>query len=254
LLLTENKKEASKLPPSNLASLDHTDHVVMRKWLAEEYMNWPKTPPTAARSCEPVEIHKQTIPVTYGEDNRFSVRVYDPMRENSCSLRAALIMCHGGGWIHGYPEVDEGKLTADFCQNVPSPDDNIEFSEFFASELRAVVISLDYRLAPEHPFPQPLNDCYETIQWTFDHAAEYRIDTKRIGLWGCSAGGNLAAGIALRDALEHKAPRIAHVNLVVPVTCHPDWYPTILKTPASSERSFGFSGKDKSGLETLWGG
>jgi acetyl esterase/lipase len=124
-------------------------------------------------------------------------------------------------------------------------------ADFFASELRAVIINVDYRLAPEHPFPAPLDDCYEAIQWTIDHAAEYKIDKDRIGLWGCSAGGNLAAGVALRDAMEHQVSRICHANLVVPVTCHPDLYPEELKMGGSST----LSGSEQHGkvLRELWG-
>lgn len=111
-----------------------------------------------------------------------------------------------------------------------------ETAEFFASELRAVVINVDYRLAPENKFPIPLNDCYQAVQWTIDNAATYNINPDRIGLWGCSAGGNLAAAVALRDAKEHNIPRIRHVNLIVPVTCHPDLYPEVLKASGSSGR------------------
>jgi acetyl esterase len=94
-------------------------------------------------------------------------------------------------------------------------------SKYFASELRAVVIGVDYRLAPEYPFPAPLGDCYEALNWTIAHAAEYNIDRERIGLWGASAGGNLGAALALRDSMEHSVSRLRHANLVVTVTCHP---------------------------------
>lgn len=97
---------------------------------------------------------------------------------------------------------------------------------------------MDYRLAPEHKFPLPLNDCYQAVQWTLDHAQDYNIDTSRVAIWGCSAGGNLAAAVALRDAEEHKESRICHVNLVVPATCHPDLYTEGLKAEESSASKF----------------
>jgi acetyl esterase/lipase len=81
----------------------------MRKWLAEEYMTLPRTPPTEARSRSTANIHTETIPTSYGDGNQFSVRVYNPTADDD-GLRPALIMYHGGGWIHGFPEVDEGNL------------------------------------------------------------------------------------------------------------------------------------------------
>ena len=116
-----------------------------------------------------------------------------------------------------------------------------------------MVVNVDYRLAPEHPFPHPHNDCYEAIQWTIDHAAEYRIDRMRVGLWGCSAGGNLAAGAALRDATEHEASRLRHVNLVVPATCYPDLYPPAFRESEASAQKFGGSEDEVLGLRKLWG-
>jgi acetyl esterase/lipase len=130
-------------------------------------------------------------------------------------------------------------------------------SIFFASELRAVVIGVDYRLAPEYQFPAPLNDCFEALNWTVDHAAEYKINPDRIGLWGGSAGGNLAAALALKDSNEHEISRIRHANLVVPATCHPDLYPAILKTSTASMQVFPFVANNVeanlAGVRALWG-
>ena len=68
------------------------------------------------------------------------------------------------------------------------------------------------------------------------------IDTKRVGLWGCSAGGNLAASVALRDSAEHTSARIRHVDLVVPVTCHPSLYPDALESSSASMKRLTFGG------------
>lgn len=129
-------------------------------------------------------------------------------------------------------------------------------SKLFASELRAVVISVNYRLAPEYPFPLPLNDCYAALNWTLDNAADHRIDTKRVAIWGFSSGGNLAAAVALRDSAEHSAPRIKHVNLVVPVICCPALYPPTLTSSGASAMKFGMR-KDAdlsvASLQQLWG-
>jgi acetyl esterase/lipase len=64
------------------------------------------------------------------------------------------------------------------------------------------------------------------------------IDIDRIGLWGCSAGANLAANVALRDSFENEVSRIRHVNLAVPITCHPSLYPPVLKSSNASMSLF----------------
>jgi acetyl esterase/lipase len=131
-----------------------------------------------------------------------------------------------------------------------------ELSKLFASELRAVVIGVNYRLAPEHPFPLPLNDCYTALNWTLDNAGEYMIDPKRVAIWGFSSGGNLAAAVALKDSTENTTPRIKHVNLVVPVTCHPRLYPPTLSSSGASAIKFGTSKEAElylTTLQKLWG-
>jgi acetyl esterase/lipase len=69
--------------------------------------------------------------------------------------------------------------------------------ESWCPSLGLVGVSVDYRLAPETPYPGPLDDCYDALQWTVDHAAELGIDPNRLGLFGVSAGGGLAASLAL---------------------------------------------------------
>lgn len=99
------------MPASTLALINPTDEVAMRKWLVDEYIKWPKTPPATARVRKPVEIQAKTVKIIYGDDNHFAVRVYNPSTQGSC-LRPALLMLHGGGWIHGFPEVEEGNEMA----------------------------------------------------------------------------------------------------------------------------------------------
>lgn len=117
-------------------------------------------------------------------------------------------------------------------------------------------MSVNYRLAPEHTFPYPLDDCYEALNWTLNNAAKYRINRTRIGVWGYSAGGNLAAAVTLRDATENSVSRIKHVNLVVPATCHPRVYSASLKSAGASSQKFG-TGKNSviplSAMQKLWG-
>jgi acetyl esterase/lipase len=103
-----------------------------------------------------------------------SVHVFRPA---SAPPRApALLWIHGGGMVLGDAGQDSG-----FCRGV-------------AEQLNIIVVSVAYRLAPEHPFPAPLEDCYAALQWL---ARQPDIDSARIAIGGASAGGGLAAALAL---------------------------------------------------------
>lgn len=88
-----------------------------------------------------------------------------------------LIYLHGGGWSIGAP-ASHAKLTRQLCVGAD-----------------AVVVSVDYRLAPEHPFPTPLEDCIAAARWTRAHVASYGGDPQRLAIGGDSAGGNLSAAV-----------------------------------------------------------
>ena len=93
---------------------------------------------------------------------------------------------HGGGYIFGSFTMDDAR----FDQWSPA--------------MPCVGVSVEYRLAPETPYPGPLEDCYDGLRWTHEHAAELGVDADRIGIAGVSAGGGLAAALALlaRDRAE----------------------------------------------------
>jgi acetyl esterase/lipase len=105
------------------------------------------------------------------------------------SPRPAVLWIHGGGMCVGTPQI-EAVLSADM-----------------AREVGAVVVSPDYRLAPENPFPAALDDCVATLKWMAEHADELGIDPDRIAVHGVSAGGGLAASIAQRSFDEGIALR-----------------------------------------------
>lgn len=127
---------------------------------------------------------------------KFKIRLYMPEGKGPFP---ALVFIHGGGWVLG---------------DLESHDD---VARTIASRTPAVVVSVDYRLAPETPFPGPLDDCEAALRWTVDHAAELGIDPARVAVGGDSAGGNLAAALALR-ARERKGPKIAFQLLIYPAT------------------------------------
>jgi acetyl esterase len=104
---------------------------------------------------------------------------------------------HGGGFIGG-------DVAVDHAQNL-----------WLARELGVVIVSVDYRLAPEHPFPAPLEDCYAGLVWTAKNADTLGVDPDRIAIHGVSAGGGLCAGLALL-ARDRGGPAIAFQYLGVP--------------------------------------
>lgn len=104
-----------------------------------------------------------------------AMRIYRPQQSLS---GAALVWIHGGGMLTGRAAQDDRVCSA------------------LARKLGLVVFSIDYRLAPRHPFPAALDDCYEAWQWLLGAAHTQGVDTTRIAIAGQSAGGGLAAGLA----------------------------------------------------------
>jgi acetyl esterase len=126
------------------------------------------------------------------------VRVYVPEREGPYPT---LVFYHGGGWVIG------------------DLDTHDETCRVLTNEAECMVVSVDYRLAPEHPFPAPLEDCYTALEWVFDDSLAMQVDTDNVAVGGDSAGGNLAAAVALL-ARDRGGPSIAHQSLMYPVTNH----------------------------------
>lgn len=131
-------------------------------------------------------------------DGDIPVRIYTP--EGSGPF-PALVALHGGGWVIGSVEAHDGS-----CRTL-------------ANEVESVVVSVDYRLAPEHPYPAATEDAYAATQWVAKNGAALNVDPERIAVSGESAGGNLAAVVALM-ARDRGGPRLAFQLLVCPVTDH----------------------------------
>jgi acetyl esterase/lipase len=123
------------------------------------------------------------------------IRIYRPAHA-ACS--PCIFHMHGGGFVLGSAK-----------EMAP-----IHFA--LVRELGCAIVTVDYRLAPETEFPGSIEDCYDALAWTFAHAEMQRIDADRIGVMGESAGGGLAAALALlaRDRGEH---RLAFQHLIYPM-------------------------------------
>jgi acetyl esterase len=138
-----------------------------------------------------------TIPVAGGE---IAARAYSPA---GSSPFPAVIHIHGGAWILGSIDWPTFRAYArDLCAEVP-----------------AVVLAIDYRLAPEAQFPVGLEDCYASLEWLFDHAGELNVDPARVAIAGDSAGGNLAAAVCLM-ARDRGGPDLVAQLLEVPAPDH----------------------------------
>jgi len=133
-----------------------------------------------------------------GPDSPISLKVYEP---NVTGPRPVFVYFHGGGWVCG--------MT----------DGHDQLCRALAGAGECTVVSVDYRLAPEHPFPAALKDCYAATEWVQAHADILGADADRLVIGGSSSGGNLAAGVALR-ARDSDGPNIAHQFLLYPPLQH----------------------------------
>lgn len=127
---------------------------------------------------------------------RENLRIYTPIGVPPFPV---LVFFHGGGWVCGSLDTHDG-----LCRTL-------------ANRAGAVVVSVDYRLAPESRFPAPVEDCYAALEWTAIHAGELGGDASRLAVAGDSAGGNLAAAVALM-ARDRGGPRLALQILIYPIT------------------------------------
>lgn len=112
-----------------------------------------------------------------GDDPPVLVRVYRP--DSLVESAPAMLWMHGGGYVLGTIDIE------------------VPMMQWIAEEIGCVVVAVEYRLAPEHPFPAALNDCYAALEFLFGCAEELRVDTDRIAIAGASAGAGLAASLAL---------------------------------------------------------
>jgi acetyl esterase len=139
------------------------------------------------------DVSDRTIDGPHGS---IPIRIYTPIGDPPFPI---VVFFHGGGFVEG---------------SIESHD---HMARRLALELTAVVVSVDYRLAPEHPFPAGHDDCFAATCWAAQHAAEIKGDATRLIVAGDSAGGNLAATVSLR-ARDEADPAITLQILIYPST------------------------------------
>jgi acetyl esterase/lipase len=161
---------------------DLTDPIAERKSFAALAASVP------ASNTTDMEIEDRTVPA----DPDVAVRIYHPH-----PAQGAIVRLHGGGFVMGDLDTEHPAAAR------------------VADGSGAVVISVGYRLAPEHRFPAALDDAYAVLTWAAEHAAELGIDRERIAVGGHSSGAGLAAAVALR-ARDQQGPLIRFQLLIQP--------------------------------------
>ncbi|MEU0356745.1 alpha/beta hydrolase [Streptomyces cyaneofuscatus] len=175
---------AEPLPPTVLDGLDREGLAALRAARAAA-----ASPPPA----EGVLVADHRLPGPHP----LRVRVYRPHEAARLPL-PCLVWIHGGGLVLGTPETDDARVSR------------------YVLEAGCAVVSVDYRLAPEHPFPVPAEDCYRALRWTAEQAGALGVDAERIAVGGISAGGGLAAATALL-ARDRGGPRLVFQLLLCPM-------------------------------------
>ena len=169
--------------------------------LGEKYLARKAARTPLASDAGNVKTDDRFIPVTDGE---IGIRIYTPDGTGPFPL---LVFFHGGGWMMGDLDSVDAPLRV------------------ISGKSSVIVVSVAYRLSPEYKFPVALNDCYQAVEWTFVNASSLGGDSERIAVGGDSAGGNLAAAVALL-AREQGSPALCFQILIYPVLDLSGEYPS----------------------------
>ena len=170
----------------------------------------------------PNRVQSRDVEIASG----LGARLYVPLA--GAAPLPVLVYMHGGGWVIG------AVATVDpFCR-------------LLSEAARVIIVSVEYRLAPEHPYPAGLEDTLAAAQWALEHAGEWGGDASRIALGGDSAGANLAAAAANRLCGQRGACALQALLLLYPVTDHPD-----AGHPSYTENATGY-GLEESVMRWFW--
>src|SRR5581483_9332416 len=181
--------EAREALAGGLSSLNFDDMPASRAALAAVL------PPISPG--ESVDVQDRMVPGPSGNPE-VKLRIYRPSDSPAAAVLPCLYWIHGGGMVMGTLDGENANLG------------NI------VQEVGCVAVSVEYRLAPEHPHPAPVEDCYAGLVWTAKHAGELGINASRLAIGGASAGGGLAAATALL-ARDRGAPPLVFQYLVYPM-------------------------------------
>ncbi|WP_168581513.1 alpha/beta hydrolase [Gephyromycinifex aptenodytis] len=141
-----------------------------------------------------VRIEPLQIP---GRHGTIAARVYRPAAADGRAPVATVIFFHGGGWVFG------------------APSEYDPFCSWLADAAEVLIVSIDYRLAPEHVAPAGLQDALDATRWIGEHVARLGGDPERLGVMGDSAGGNLAA-VVTQQVRDEGGPTLRHQVLIYP--------------------------------------
>jgi acetyl esterase len=186
-------------------TLDPAVQMLLTMMEAAPKIDYATATPEAARAVfnnpipfgAPVSIGRtQDVKIAL-EGRTLDARLYVP--EGAGDNPALTLYFHGGGWVIGTIDTHDATCRA------------------LAGASKAAVLSVDYRLAPEYPYPLPLDDCYEATLWAAANAAGLGVDSAKLAVAGDSAGGNLAAAVALM-VRDRGGPKLTHQLLIYPVT------------------------------------
>jgi acetyl esterase/lipase len=153
-----------------------------------------------ADAAQPIPADVKTADhyATADDGAQITVRWYVTDGADSSAPGPAVVFFHGGGYIFGHIEQFDGAISR------------------YVSASGVPFLSVEYRRAPEHRFPTPLEDAYTALRWLHDHATELGVDRNRIAVMGDSAGGGMAAALTIL-ARERGGPKIARQILLMPM-------------------------------------
>ena len=157
---------------------------------------------------DPPPVESVQLLLAPGKGGPVPVRAYRPKGAGKDEVLPALIYIHGGGWVIG--DLDTHDVV---CRTL-------------ANGARCAVFSVEYRKAPESPFPAAIDDCFSALTFVWGNSSSLKINSKQIAVGGDSAGGNLAAAICLM-ARDAGGPAISFQLLIYPATDHRLSHPSI---------------------------
>ncbi len=175
---------AAELMPEQLGEITRDNLAEVRAMVAQMGERF-------TADTEGVDTTERTIPGKGGD-----IRLYISQAQGASEKQPCLLWLHGGGYLLGDGDEPVGPV--------------------FAGQLGCTVVSVDYRLAPEHPFPAGPDDCYDALLWVHQHAESLGIDPSRIGIGGASAGAGMSAGVALMSR-DRQGPALSFQFLLYPM-------------------------------------